>query len=121
MIYHVEMKLHRENDPVGATSILYQEIELPDDFVGDIGMATRADGSATRMIKCINILPLPKDTKPCIFCGKKLESMFDTWNGMQPDGGGEVTIDCSFGSRHDQRDGKPITLVICDTCIEEEL
>jgi hypothetical protein len=124
MKYRVEMKLHKENDPDGATNMLYQEIELRDNFVGDIGIATRMDGCTTRMVKCITVIPEPKpepETKPCMFCGKKLESMFDDWADMQPDGGGEVQIICAFGSKHDQRDQKPINLVICDTCIEEEL
>jgi hypothetical protein len=122
MIYRAEMKLQRENDPVGLTSLMYQEIELPDDFEGNIGIATQADRKFPKMVKCITVLCAPKpDPKPCMFCGKKLESVFDNWDDMQPEGGGEVTINCAFGSRHDQREGKPITLVICDTCIEEEL
>ena len=64
----------------------------------------------------LKVPPKPKpETKPCIICGDELESIFDTWDEMQPNGGGEIKINFDYGSEHDLTQ---IHGVICDSCGE---
>jgi len=57
-------------------------------------------------------------TKPCVLCGDELESMFDTWENLQPYGGGEVRFIFSYGSKEFDLDINPTEFqgVICDAC-----
>lgn len=59
------------------------------------------------------IEPLPK---PCIICGKMLESVDVSWRNFQPYNGGEVRLIFSFGSKHDLCGEGVFRGVICDDC-----
>ena len=60
-------------------------------------------------------------TKPCAVCAKELESVGGDWKGLQPYGGGELTLTFSFGSRkYDLNPGCTIFAgIICDECSEK--
>lgn len=59
-------------------------------------------------------------SKPCVFCGRKLRSIFDDWRTYQPDGGGEVQFIFSYGSRWDTAVETTVFRgVVCDECAEK--
>lgn len=51
--------------------------------------------------------------RPCVICGKELESVVDDWEQYQPHEGGEIQLIFAFGSC---RDGDTYRGVICDDC-----
>ena len=57
-------------------------------------------------------------TKPCIICNKKLRSVSNTWEHLQPSNGGEVRFIFSYGSeKFDLETGNTeFRGVICDEC-----
>lgn len=59
--------------------------------------------------------------KPCIICGKELKPVMETWEWMQPYGGGEVKLTFCYGSA--KFDWYPSCTqfrgVICDDCTVE--
>lgn len=59
--------------------------------------------------------------KPCIVCGGVLEPIGEDWEYMQPDGGGEVNLIFTYGSRKfDLHIAATIFRgVICDDCAEK--
>ena len=60
-------------------------------------------------------------TQPCIICNRHLSSMFGTWRTNQPDGGREIQLTCSYGSRFDSTTnmyGSIYSGLICDGCAE---
>jgi hypothetical protein len=58
------------------------------------------------------------DTRPCVFCGKDLESAVDNWETMQPHGGGEVRFVFAYGStKFDNAINRTeFSGVVCDGC-----
>lgn len=62
-----------------------------------------------------------ESTRPCIICGKEMESAVASWETTQPDGGGEVIFMFSYGSRKFDEFcvGTEFRGVICDECAEK--
>ena len=60
----------------------------------------------------------PTPTKPCIVCGKRLSSVSEDWEYMQPHAGGEVQFIFSYGSERFDLQVEPTVFrgVICDDC-----
>lgn len=58
---------------------------------------------------------------PCVFCGRRLEPIGDTWEYMQPNNGGEVQFIFSYGSsKFDNYIGQTkFQGVICDDCASD--
>lgn len=58
------------------------------------------------------------ETKPCVMCTAPLEPALDTWETLQPWGGGEVNLVFGYGSNAlDLSSGVTVFKgVICDSC-----
>lgn len=63
------------------------------------------------------------DTKPCLLCGKHLETVNKSWDHMQPMDGGEVQFIFTYGSKKfDKNVGATVyRAVICDECAEKHV
>lgn len=59
-------------------------------------------------------------SKPCAICEKHLESVWEDWHNLQPDGGCELQIIASFGSKKFDHHihSTCFSGVVCDECVE---
>lgn len=61
------------------------------------------------------------ETKPCVMCGKELESAIGGWETLQPYGGGEINLMFAYGScKFDLSMHTTVFRgIICDDCAEK--
>lgn len=59
--------------------------------------------------------PKPKP-RPCAVCRAELNSITDSWDELQPDGGGQIDLVFAYGSSHDEIPVAHYTGIICDKC-----